>query len=125
MSKFFGYPEFDANGEEILCTYDNEYSEMLMDVRVYRMAAGEKRTFCREGEEIAVLLLSGKIVFGWDDQAETVSRKDVFTEGPYAVHVCTGKQVTVEAVEATEILVQCTKNETAFAGKLYRPEDAP
>ena len=40
MSKFFGYPEFDANGEEILCTYDNEYSEMLMDVRVYRMAAG-------------------------------------------------------------------------------------
>ena len=125
MSKFFGYPEFDANGEEILCTYDNEYSEMLMDVRVYRMAAGEKRTFCREGEEIAVLLLSGKIVFGWDDQTETVSRKDVFTEGPYAVHVCTGKQVTVEAVEATEILVQCTKNETAFASKLYRPEDAP
>ena len=63
----------DANGNvtEILCTYDNEYSEMLMDVRVYRMAAGEKRTFCREGEEIAVLLLSGKIEWFLCDSGET------------------------------------------------------
>ena len=39
--KFFGYPEFDETGEEILSTYDNEYSAMLMDVRVYRLKAGE------------------------------------------------------------------------------------
>ena len=25
MGKVFGYPEFDANGEKILTTYDNEY----------------------------------------------------------------------------------------------------
>ena len=35
--KNFGYPQFDENGEEILTTYDNEYSEMMMDVRVYRI----------------------------------------------------------------------------------------
>ena len=56
--KLFGYPTFDENGEEILSTYDNEYRDMLMDVRLYRMAAGSTREFCREGEEIAVLLLS-------------------------------------------------------------------
>jgi len=125
MGKLFGYPEFDAAGEEILCTYDNEYSEMLMDVRVYRMKSGEKRTFCRDGEEIAVLLLSGKVIFGWEGQEEAVSRESVFAEGPYAVHVCGGKEIVVCAQADSEILLQCTKNETEFAGKLYRPEDAP
>jgi len=45
--KLFGYPEFDENGEEILSTYDNEYSDMMMDVRVYRMKENEVRTFER------------------------------------------------------------------------------
>ena len=61
MGKVFGYPEFDENGEKILTTYDNEYQAMMMDIRVYRMKAGETRTFQRNGEEVAVLLLSGKI----------------------------------------------------------------
>ena len=47
--KVFGYPSFDETGEEILCTYDNEYRAMLMDVRVYRMQAGQTREFCRSG----------------------------------------------------------------------------
>ena len=68
MSKVFGYPEFDANGEQILTTYDNEYKDMLMDVRVYRMKAGDVKTFCKEGEETAVLLLSGDVVFRFDGQ---------------------------------------------------------
>ena len=67
MSKVFGYPEFDASGEMILTTYDNEYSAMNMDIRVYRMAEGERRTFLRGSEETAVLLLSGNIVFDWED----------------------------------------------------------
>ena len=66
MGKVFGYPEFSDDGEMILTTYDNDYKAMMMDIRVYRMKAGEKRTFCREGEETAVLLLSGKVVYRWD-----------------------------------------------------------
>ena len=123
--KLFGYPTFDENGEEILSTYDNEYRDMLMDVRLYRMAAGSTREFCREGEEIAVLLLSGEITFKWAEGEKTVSRKDVFTEGPWALHVSGGKQITVTAVKDAEILVQCTQNEKDFASRLYSPEDAP
>ena len=63
MGKVFGYPEFDANGEKTLTTYDNEYKDMMMDIRVYRMKAGETRSFKRDGEEVAVLLLSGKIIY--------------------------------------------------------------
>ena len=125
MKKVFGYPEFDEKGERILTTYDNEYSDMLMDIRVYRMKAGETRKFLRQGEEIAVLLLSGEITYSWQGKEETVSRKDVFTEGPWALHTASGVEIGVKAVKDSEILVQCTKNEKDFASKLYKPEDAP
>ena len=125
MGKVFGYPEFDKNGEKILTTYDNDYKDMMMDIRVYRMKKEETRIFCFEGEETAVLLLEGKVTFAWEDQTAEVSRQSVFTEGPWCVHVCTGTQVSVTADTETEILVQRTKNVKKFPGKLYKPEDAP
>ncbi|NCB93372.1 MAG: 5-deoxy-glucuronate isomerase [Clostridia bacterium] len=125
MAKVFGYPEFDANGEQILTTYDNEYKDMLMDIRVYRMKAGDVKDFQKEGEETAVLLLSGDIVYKFDGQEKEVTRVDVFTEGPWAVHMCTKAKVSVEAKADSEILVQSTKNTNDFPTKLYAPEDAP
>ena len=125
MSKVFGYPEFDEKGEMILTTYDNDYKAMMMDIRVYRMKANEVRTFKRDGEETAVLLLSGNLNLAWEDKEETVARKDVFTEGPWCVHVSSGVEVKVTANEETEILVQCTHNDKAFASRLYAPKDAP
>ena len=125
MGKVFGYPEFDANGEKILTTYDNDYQDMMMDIRVYRMNPGETRSFQREGEETAVLLLQGRITYRWDGGERTVGRKDVFTQGPWCLHVCTGTAVEVLADTAAEVLVQCTKNEREFPARLYCPEDAP
>ncbi len=125
MAKVFGWPEFDASGEKILTTYENEYKEMNMDIRVYRMAVQEVREFGCEGEETAVLLLQGKVMFQWNEYLQEVSRKDVFSQGPWCIHVCTGQKVEVAAVEETEILVQRTHNKTEFAPKLYKPEDAP
>ncbi len=125
MGKVFGYPEFDENGEMIVTTYDNDYKDMMMDIRVYSMKENETRCFQRKGEEIAVLLLSGTITFAWEDQEKTVSRKDVFTDGPWALHVSSDVAIKVTAQKESEILVQCTKNETAFASRLYAPEDAP
>lgn len=124
--KVFGYPVFDENGEKILTQYDGEYSIMNMDIRVYRMKANETKTFNRIGEEIAVLLLKGKVKFKWDGQNKTVSRKSVFTEGPWAVHVSSSKEISITAeTDGTEILVQCTHNETDFDSKIYGPKDAP
>ena len=123
--KLFGYPHFDENGDEILSTYDNEYSDMLMDVRVYRLKQGVTRKFFTPDEENAILLLSGKVSFRCDEINEEVYRKDVFTDGPYALHFCKQKEAVVKALSDCEILVQCTKNDTEFATKLYRPDDAP
>ncbi len=125
MSKVFGYPKFDASGEMILTTYDGDYAAMLMDIRVYKMKAGETRSFRREGEEIAVLLLSGAVAFRFEGREHAAARRDVFTEGPWCVHAPSGVEIAVAAGTEAEILVQCTKNERTFPAKLYRPEDAP
>lgn len=125
MSQVFGYPEFDGNGEMILTTYDNEYKAMMMDIRVYRMKAGEVRRFHRTGEETAVLLLSGNIIYAWEGKTEKASRTDVFTEGPWCLHVCADVGIEVHADIESEILVQCTHNDRKFTGRLYTPEDAP
>lgn len=125
MGNVFGYPEFSETGEKVLTTYENEYKEMLMDIRVYRMAEGECREFLTEQEELAVLLLSGKIVFQYNGQTEQADRKDVFTEGPWCLHVSRRQKVSVTAAAESEILVQRTENEREFLPRLYRPEDAP
>lgn len=125
MSELFGYPEFDEHGEMILTTYDNEYSAMMMDIRVYALKAGQIWEFGRLGEETAVLLLSGKLTYQWEGHEETVSRKDVFTEGPWALHTCSDVAISVRAEADSEILVQCTKNNKKFVSRLYKPEDAP
>lgn len=125
MGKVFGYPVFNDQGEKVLTTYDNDYREMLMDIRVFRMKAGETKVSLKEEEETAVLLLSGCATFAWEDCQEKVSRKDVFTDGPYCLHVCKGVEVRVTAEEDAEILIQATHNSGSFASKFYRPQDAP
>ena len=123
--KVFGYPEYDENGEMILTTYDNAYSEMMMDIRVYKMNEGEIHAFASEDEEIAVLLLNGNLEINVDGIKEQISRRSVFLDGPYAGHVSKGKIISVKAYEQSEILVQKTKNDQNFESRLYKPEDAP
>lgn len=124
MSNVFGRPAF-VNGEQILTTYDNEYRAMMMDIRVYKLTAGQTKSFGRTGEETAVLLLSGTISLQCEEINETVSRTDVFTEGPWCVHAGNGTPIHIHADSDSEILVQCTKNTTVFPAKLYSPADAP
>jgi len=125
MKKVFGYPAFDESGEMVLTTYENEYKDMMMDIRVFRMNPGEDRAFYSDDEETAVLLLSGNIHFRWEGQDASASRQDVFTEGAWCLHVCRGIKAEVAAESETEILVQRTHNNRDFASRLYAPEDAP
>ena len=125
MNKVFGYPKFDETGEMILTTHDNEYKDMLMDVRVYRLKPNESRTFSREDEEIAILLLKGEVVFWSNGIEHLATREDLFVDGPYCIHFCRGESVTVKALADSEILVQTTHNPKAFPTKMYEPADAP
>lgn len=95
--KVFGYPKFDESGEMILTTYENEYRDMLMDIRVYKLEKNQTKIFTSDDEEIAVLLLNGKIEINVDGIEKIVSRKSVFLEGPYAGHVSHSKIISAKA----------------------------
>ena len=123
--KVFGYPKFDDKGEMILTTYDNEYSDMLMDIRIYKLEKDQEMVFTSEKEEIAVLLLNGELEYDIDGIKTTALRRSVFLDGPYAGHVSRGKKIVIKALVQSEILVQKTLNDNEFASKIYKPDDAP
>ena len=123
MSKPFAYPEFDENGVKVLSRAGDAVNDMMMNITVYRMKAGEERAFLREKEEMAVLLVTGDVTFSWNGQTKTGHRDSFIEEGPYCLHTPKGVAVTVRANFDSEVLVQTTENLRNFAPVFYRPED--
>lgn len=121
----FGYPGFDESGEKILTTYTNAYSGMMMDIRVYRLKAGNVKKIEVMEEEAAILLLKGRVVYKTEGITGEASRENVFTGGPWCLHIGAHSQAVAEAVEDSEILIQKTVNSAGFRPRLYRPESAP
>lgn len=123
MSKPFAYPEFDENGVKVLSRAGDAVNDMMMNITVYRMKAGEERAFLREKEEMAVLLVTGDVTFNWNGQTKTGHRDSFIEEGPYCLHTPKGVAVTVRANFDSEVLVQTTENLRNFDPVFYRPED--
>lgn len=123
MSKPFHYPAFDEMGVKTLSQVGDAVNDMMMNIRVYRMAAGKEWNFFCEGEEMAILLVLGDVTFQWDGRAETGRRESFIQEGPCCLHVPKGVAVTVTANTDSEVLVQSTENHREFAPVFYRPED--
>jgi len=123
MSKPFHYPEFDETGVKILSRAGDTVNNMMMDITIYRMKAGEERTFFLETQEMAVLLVLGDLTYQWDGHEQTGHRESFIGEGPYCLHVPKAVRVTVRANQASEVLVQSTANDRDFAPLFYRPED--
>ena len=123
MSKPFAYPEFDENGVKVLSRAGDAVNDMMMNITVYRMKAGEERAFLREKEEMAVLLVTGDVTFSWNGQTKTGHRDSFIEEGPYCLHTPKGVAVTVRANIDSEVLVQTTENLRNFDPVFYRPED--
>jgi len=123
MSKPFHYPEFDETGVKILSRAGDAVNDMMMDITIYRMKAGEERTFFLETQEMAVLLVLGDLIYQWDGHEQTGHRESFIEEGPYCLHVPKAVSVTVRANQDSEVLVQSTANDRDFAPLFYRPED--
>lgn len=123
MNNQFGYPEFTPEGVRVLTTTDGTYRDMMMNITVYRMQAGQSRRFHLEQQELAVLLLSGGVTFAWADQTRRADRPDCFERDAFVLHVCRDTPVDVTAHSDSEILVQSTENPRAFDARYYRPED--
>ena len=122
MSKPFNYPEFE-NGVKVLSRAGDADNDMMMDITIYQMKAGETRTFLLTDQELAVLLVLGDVTFLWEDQQRTGHRESFIQEGPHCLHVPKGIQVTVRANADSEVLAQSTANDRVFQPVFYRPKD--
>ena len=122
MSKPFHYPEYE-NGVKVLSRAGDAVNDMMMDITIYQMKAGESRNFLLEDQEMAVLLVLGDVTFCWNGQEHTGHRDSFIQEGPHCLHVPKGTSVTVRANADSEVLVQSTVNDRTFQPVFYRPED--
>lgn len=97
--------------------------DMLMDIGIQVMSAGET-LHLKDGEkETAVLLLDGEVKFGWEGQKVSAVRNSIFNENPVVIHVSRGVEISIEANKNAELLIQKTINEKNFSSKLYTQED--
>jgi 5-deoxy-glucuronate isomerase len=110
-------------GYNTITDLTNQDHNMLMDVGVFKLSAGNESIFLKKDKETAFLLLTGKATISWDGQEKTVERKSVFDEEPWCLHVAKNTEVTIKALKDCEILIQKTENDKNFASKLYSPEE--
>ena len=116
-------PAYNAKNEKILCEMGGKNAEMLMDIRVKLLSAGESVTICDAANETAVMLLAGEVKFAFDGKEETAKRQSPFAEKPYCLHFSKGLQVKVTALEDSRILIQQTDNDNDFGFVWYTPAD--
>lgn len=123
MSQEFQYPEFDEQGMKVLSRSGDVSNDMMMDIAVFRLRAGEQLSFCQENAETAVLLVKGQVCYHWEGKEVMAQRESFIEEGPYCLHVSRNTQVIVEALDQSEVLVQSTENHRDFPAVFYRPQD--
>lgn len=125
LSKYFGNPDFDADGMKLLTSTDGPFPDMMMNISVHQIRKGAALKLNKEKEETAVLLISGDVTFRWEEQTANAVREDPFKGDAVCLHVAKGVAVTVEALEDSEVLVQSVENDGVFASMLYTPETTP
>jgi 5-deoxy-glucuronate isomerase len=100
----------------------NAEQKSMMDFGILHLPAGE--SFCEaQSLERAYLLINGEITIAWENNEQTISRKNCFDFSPWVLHVPNNVAVNIYAVTDAEVAVQRTENERVFASKLYTPEE--
>lgn len=122
MTGGFAYPAFGADGVMPL-TGGDLYPDMMMDITVYHLAAGQPLDLVRPADEMAVLLVEGAVKFLWGGREEFAARGSCIYDPGYCLHACRGTPVRVLAQADSEILVQATENPRAFPPLFYTPEN--
>lgn len=116
------YGEMKKGYNEI-CNMDDNHPDMLMDIGIQEMSAGETLNISETEKEVAVLLMDGEVTFQWEGQSEDAVRRSIFDENPVALHVSRGVGISITAKSNAEVLIQKTTNEKSFPSKLYTQDD--
>lgn len=116
-------PKFNENNEKILCEMGGKNDDMLMDIKVKILKAGESVTFCEEKNETAVLLMAGDVDFCFDGKTENATRRSPFLDKATAIHFAKKNTVTVKANKESRLVIEQTDNDNEFGVHYYKGED--
>ena len=116
-------PKFNQNNEKILCERNGKNSDMLMDIRVKILKAGETMTFCETENETALLLMAGDVDFVFDGKTENAKRRSPFLDKATAIHFARNNTITVKANEESRFVIEQTDNSNDFGVHYYKGED--
>lgn len=116
-------PEFNADNEKILCEMGGINSDMLMNIKIKVLKAGESFTVCDNANETAILLMQGDADFCFEGRNENAKRRSPFLDKATAIHFSKGTEVTVKANADTRLVIEQTDNDRDFGVHYYTPDD--
>lgn len=119
----FNYPKFNKQGVKTLTRMDGKNKDMLMDILVVKIKAGDKVVYSEKDKEMCVLLTEGSVEMSCDGLTGRGNRTDVFNDLPVCMHVCKGNTLTVKAFDNSEIIYLATTNDRIFPSKFYDKQD--
>ena len=116
-------PEFNENNEKILCEMNGINSDMLMNIKVKILNAGESLTICEAENETAILLMQGDVDFCFEGRTENAKRRSPFLDKATAIHFSKGNEVSVKANAQSRLVIEQTDNLNDFGVHYYKPDD--
>lgn len=102
---------------------EEEHSSMRMDFSLIHLKEGEHQRIHHQEKESALLLVEGNITFRWEEQQRQVTRLSCFKEGPWALHVCRGNTIDIQAHADSECVLLQAGNRKEFTSVFYTPDD--
>ena len=119
----FNYPKFNKKGVKTISKIDGKNKDMLMDILVVKLAAGQSAEYFEKEKEMCVLLTEGAVEMQCGDVVGKGERSGVFDDLPICMHVCKGNILSVKATKDSEIIYLATFNERTFQTKFYDKKD--
>lgn len=123
MSDIFGIPAYNSLGVKTIVSRDGINSDMLQDIYCIKLKKGDVKHFYSTSDEQAILLQEGSVRFEWNGQSYEASRRNVFDDGLYALHISKDTDALIYAVSDCELLIQATDNDKVFEAKMYTPAE--
>ncbi len=115
--------DYNTSNEKVISSQTGRNSDMLMDITVKKMSAGEKYTTNDAVNEVAILLISGTVTYEYQGNSHRASRSNCFDEKPFCLHIPATVAATVTAQTDSEIIIQATENSKYFEPVFYTQED--
>lgn len=96
----------------------------FIGLTVHRLELGTPLTVESDGDEYAIVLLSGSCTISHDDQKVSLGpRGNIFDDPPWAYYLPVGTVCTVEVQSTTEIAICRSRATEAKPARLIRPEN--